>query len=48
MHQGDDYILHFHAGTLGASSQKTITDSHNHYYMHLGIIGASSEIFNGN
>ena len=48
-HQGDDYILHFHAGTLGASSQKTIKDPHSSYLYHcLGSIGASPEIFNGN
>ena len=48
-HQGDDYILHFHAGTLGASSQKTIKDPHSSYlYHYLGSIGASPEIFNGN
>ena len=40
-HQGDDYILHFHAGTLGASS-------HDNYYHGLGSIGASPEMFNGN
>ena len=48
-HQGDDYILHFHAGTLGASSHKIINypnSSNPQYY--LGSIGASSEIFNGN
>ena len=48
-HQGDDYILHFHAGTLGASSQKTIIDPDSGYPQYfLGGIGASPEIFNGN
>ncbi len=41
MHQGDDYILHFHAGTLGASS-------HDNSYNFLGSIGVSPEVFNGN
>ena len=44
VHQGDDYILHFHAGTLGASSH----DNTDNYYHYLGSIGASPEIFNGN
>ena len=43
-HQGDDYILHFHAGTLGASSHGYV-DSNNYF---LGSIGKSPEIFNGN
>ena len=48
-HQGDDYILHFHAGTFGNSSHKTIQDPLDNYQMHyLGSIGASPEIFNGN
>ena len=42
-HQGDDYILHFHAGTLGASSH--VYDNNNR---DVGSIGASPEIFNGN
>ena len=41
VHQGDDYILHFHAGTLGASS-------HDNSYNFLGSIGVSPEVFNGN
>ena len=41
VHQGDDYILHFHAGTLGASSQ-------DNSYNFLGSIGVSPEVFNGN
>ena len=48
VHQGDDYILHFHAGTLGASSQKTIKDPGGYPQYFLGSIGASPEIFNGN
>ena len=51
-HQGDDYILHFHAGTLGTSSQKTVKDPNypNDIYLdhYLGSIGASPEMFNGN
>ena len=48
-HQGDDYILHFHEGTFGASSPKTIIDPNNNaLYHYLGSIGASPEIFNGN
>ena len=47
-HQGTDYILHFHAGTLGASSQKTITDPNGYHQYFLGSIGASPEVFNGN
>ena len=48
-HQGADYILHFHAGTLGTSSHKTIKDPNVSYlYHYLGSIGASPEIFNGN
>ncbi|KJY60119.1 putative surface protein, partial [Bombilactobacillus mellifer] len=48
-HQGDDYILHFHAGTLGNSSHKTIKDPHSSYLQHtVGSIGASPEVFNGN
>ena len=48
-HQGDDYILHFHAGTFGNSSHKTIQDPLDNYQIHyLGSIGASPEIFNGN
>ena len=48
-HQGDDYILHFHEGTFGNSSHKTIQDPLDNYQMHyLGSIGASPEIFNGN
>ena len=43
-HQGDDYILHFHAGTLGASSHGYV--DRNNYF--LGSIGKSPEIFNGN
>ena len=45
-HQGDDYILHFHAGTLGASSHG-IVDNNNGPDI-LGSIGKSPEIFNGN
>ena len=46
-HQGADYILHFHAGTLGASSHgETITNDG--FYHILGSIGASSAVFNGN
>ena len=52
VHQGDDYILHFHAGTLGTSSQKTVKDPNypNDIYLdhYLGSIGASPEMFNGN
>ena len=48
VHQGDDYILHFHAGTLGASSQKTIKGPDGYPQYFLGSIGASPEIFNGN
>ena len=46
-HQGADYILHFHAGTLGASShgEKITNDG---FYHILGSIGASSAVFNGN
>ena len=46
-HQGSDYILHFHAGTLGASShgEKITNDG---FYHILGSIGASSAVFNGN
>ena len=48
-HQGDDYILHFHEGTFGASSPKTIIDPNNSaLYHYLGSIGASPEIFNSN
>ena len=47
-HQGDDYILHFHAGTLGASNQAFIDDTNYPYYHELGSIGASPEVFNGN
>lgn len=39
-HQGDDYILHFHTGTLGESSHDERGLS--------GSIGASKEVFNGN
>ena len=50
--QGANYILHFHAGTLGASSQKTVKDPNypNDIYLdhYLGSIGASPEMFNGN
>ncbi|MFC7253368.1 BspA family leucine-rich repeat surface protein [Bombilactobacillus mellifer] len=42
-HQGDDYILHFHAGTLGASSH-----GYNYDNNEVGSIGASHDIFNGN
>ena len=46
-HQGADYILHFHAGTLGVSShgEKITNDG---FYHILGSIGASSAVFNGN
>ena len=46
-HQGTDYILHFHAGTLGAGShgEKITNDG---FYHILGSIGASSSVFNGN
>ena len=46
-HHGADYILHFHAGTLGASShgEKITNDG---FYHILGSIGASSAVFNGN
>ena len=46
-HQGADYILHFHAGTLGASShgEKITNDG---FYHILGSIGAGSAVFNGN
>ena len=47
-HQGDDYILHFHAGTLGASNRAFIDDTNYPYYHELGSIGASPEVFNGN
>ena len=48
-HQGDDYILHFHAGTFGNSSQKTIKDPNSSYLQHtVGSIGTSPEVFNGN
>ena len=47
-HQGDDYILHFHEGTFGNSSQKTIKDPDGYPQYFLGSIGASPEIFNGN
>ena len=42
VHQGDDYILHFHEGTFGASSH-----GYNNYN-EVGSIGASPEVFNGN
>ena len=42
-HQGDDYILHFHAGNLGASSHGYDNNNRD-----VGSIGASPEIFNGN
>ena len=42
-HQGDDYILHFHAGTLGASNHRYLN-----YFDVVGSIGSSSEVFNGN
>lgn len=42
-HQGDDYILHFHAGTLGASHH-----SYLNYFDVVESIGSSSEVFNGN
>ena len=45
-HQGEDYILHFHAGTLGASSHAHIYDTYYPNYHELGSIGASPEIFN--
>ncbi|MBH9990841.1 BspA family leucine-rich repeat surface protein [Lactobacillus sp. W8092] len=41
--EGDNYILHFHAGTLGASSHG-YDDNNNE----VGSIGTSSEVFNGN
>ena len=44
VHQGDDYILHFHEGTFGASSH----DNNNNYYHVLGSIVVSPEVFNGN
>ncbi|MFC7252774.1 BspA family leucine-rich repeat surface protein [Bombilactobacillus mellifer] len=48
-HQGADYILHFHAGTLGTSSHKTIKDPLDNYQMHyFGSISVSPEVFNGN
>ena len=47
-HQGPNYILHFHAGILGASNHKIIEDTSYPYGHHLGSIGASPEIFNDN
>ena len=47
--QGFDYILHFHEGTFGASSHKSIKDPNNSSVYHaLGSIGSSPEVFNGN
>ena len=43
-HQGDDYILHFHTGTLGTSCH----GYNNYNYHEVGSIGASPEVFNGN
>lgn len=49
MHQGDDYILHFHEGTFGASSHKFINSADSYFKEHyLGSICASPEVFNGN
>ena len=44
VHQGDDYILHFHTGTLGTSCH----GYNNYNYHEVGSIGASPEVFNGN
>ena len=44
VHQGNDYILHFHTGTLGTSCH----GYNNYNYHEVGSIGASPEVFNGN